>query len=105
MCQEELIQYYKVNPKRIEVLYNSVDHRVFNTLHARKHRKEIRQQLHCSPNQVLMLFVGKGFGRKNLDTVLQTAKQLGPDKEKCILELVDPKSTEEGNPYETKSHP
>lgn len=79
MCRDALVNRFKVDPSRIEVIYNGVDRNIFNTVHARKSRKEIRGEMNFSSGQTVLLFVGNGFGRKNLNTVLETAKELGPD--------------------------
>jgi len=79
MCREELIKKFKIDPKRIEVIYNGIDSSLFNTVHIKKHRNEFRSQYNLSSNQIVLLFVGNGFGGKNLMTVLSMAKELGSD--------------------------
>lgn len=79
LCRDELVNRYGVSPNRITVIYNGVNRKMFNTLHRRRHRQEIRTQYQISEDEVVLLFVGNGFGRKNLETVLQTAKELGSD--------------------------
>lgn len=76
MCRDELINRYKVNPERIEVIYNGVDKKVYNTLHLRKNRRELRNDYQIGEDEIVLLFVGNGFGRKNLETVLQSASFL-----------------------------
>ncbi len=79
MCRDELVNRYKVNSDRIHVIYNGVNHKQFNTVHMRRHRQAIRKQYGISEEEVLILFVGNGFSRKNLDTVIQMASKLGED--------------------------
>jgi len=88
MCRQELIEKFKIDPKRIKVIYNGIDSSVFNTVHDRKNRNEIRSKYNLSPNQVVLLFVGNGFGRKNLNTVLNMAKKLGSDLDRFKFVIV-----------------
>lgn len=78
-CREELIRYYRVDPSRVEVIYNGIDFSLFHTRHSQQARKEIREKLRLEPEEILLLFVGNGFRRKNLDTVLAMMKALGPE--------------------------
>lgn len=82
MCRNELIEYYGIDSEKIDVIYNGVNKKVFNTINVRKNRHAIRAEYDLDENEIVFLFVGNGFGRKNLDTVIRMAKELGANLEK-----------------------
>lgn len=87
-CREELIRYYRVDPSRVEVIYNGIDFSLFHTRRSQQARKEIRAKLRLEPNEILLLFAGNGFRRKNLDTVLEMMKSLGPEARRFKVAVV-----------------
>lgn len=79
LCREELIRHYKVDPARIEVIYNGIDFSLFHPGPGTRVRKEMRERARLAADDIVLLFVGNGFRRKNLDTVLQMMKKLGAE--------------------------
>lgn len=73
-CKGELIDYYRFPEERIHVVHNGVDSDHFRP------RPEIREaargEFDLSPEDVAVLFVGPGFRRKGLDTLIQASKVL-----------------------------
>lgn len=70
MVKNEIIQYYKIPPQKITVVYNGVDLNRFS-LENKKKQKQIRKELNLPENAKLLLFVGTGFKRKGLDILIK----------------------------------
>lgn len=70
MVKNEIIQYYKIHPERIIVVYNGVDLNRFS-MENKKKLKQIRKELNLPENAKLLLFIGTGFKRKGLDTLIK----------------------------------
>lgn len=78
MVKDEIIRYYRVQPEKITVIYNGVDIKRF----APENRQEgltLREKLSISENTKIILFVGSGFKRKGLDTLLKSLKLIERD--------------------------
>lgn len=86
--RDELVRFYGIDPGRIEVIYNGIDSAQFNTRQVHKARREIREKIHLSPHELLLLFVGNGFRRKNLDVVLRMMKELGPEARRIKIAVI-----------------
>ncbi|MEJ2689427.1 MAG: glycosyltransferase family 4 protein [Deltaproteobacteria bacterium] len=82
MCRDEYIEHYGVPEKNLEVVYNGVDSEAFYP--RPEIRAACREEFGLSPGDIAVLFVGPGFQRKGLDTLIQAVSDL-PD---CIKILV-----------------
>lgn len=84
MVKKEIISYYGIPSSKITVIYNGVDTEKFS-IKNRKKQGQLRQ-LHNLPTDVkIILFVGSGFKRKGLLTLL---KALAILRERPYLLLV-----------------
>ncbi|MEN2995319.1 MAG: glycosyltransferase family 4 protein [Thermodesulfovibrio sp.] len=87
MVKNEIIHYYGINENKIKVIYNGVDMERFLP----KNKEELRNKYNF-PNDIrIILFVGSGFKRKGLDTLI---KALSIITEKDILLLIVGKGDE-----------
>ncbi len=81
MVRAQIQQFYRVDPKKIQVVHNGVEWKAmqadFELWHAR--RAAIAQENNLDLNQFQLLFVGHNFRRKGLDKLL-TALVLLPDE-------------------------
>jgi UDP-glucose:(heptosyl)LPS alpha-1,3-glucosyltransferase len=68
--REEIIRHYGLDPARIRVIVNGLDHQRFQPLTAEA-RAELRHRLGAVPHGEVALFVGSGFKRKGLTYLLQ----------------------------------
>ncbi len=73
--REEIIKHYGVPGHKIRVVYNGLDREKFSPDLRKKHREKVRQELRLSRDEPVALFVGSGFARKGLPSVIQTLPQ------------------------------
>ncbi|MCY2959938.1 MAG: glycosyltransferase family 4 protein [Planctomycetota bacterium] len=66
----DLAQRYAVPPESLDLVYNGVDLQRFHPVETTR-RIEIRKGLGASAEDVLFLFLGKGFERKGLDRLIR----------------------------------
>ncbi|NCO82923.1 MAG: hypothetical protein COZ31_07345 [Nitrospirae bacterium CG_4_10_14_3_um_filter_44_29] len=84
MVKSQIINHYAVSEKKIKVLYNGVDIKRFSPLNAETYRTNVRKELSISKDAKVILFVGSGFERKGLGTLIR-AMSLIKRKETNIL--------------------
>lgn len=70
-CKSEFIQYYGIPSDSIAVIHNGVDQEAFSPLQRPDLGPEVRKSLGVSPDEPVILFVGTGFERKGLDTLIR----------------------------------
>jgi UDP-glucose:(heptosyl)LPS alpha-1,3-glucosyltransferase len=69
MVKREIQQHFGLDEKKLHVIYNAVDNKVFNT-NLKSHRPAIRKQYGIPDSATVFLFVGSGFERKGLSALL-----------------------------------
>jgi UDP-glucose:(heptosyl)LPS alpha-1,3-glucosyltransferase len=74
--KEEIIRHYGVPPEKIEVIYNGVDLDVFHPKNVALYRKSIRKELKIDPEAFVVLFLGSGFRRKGLGSLISSFPQI-----------------------------
>jgi glycogen(starch) synthase len=67
--KEELTEFYDIAEEKIHVIYNGVDVEKFKP---NKDRAGLRRELGLEEEQKIILFVGRLYRRKGLDTLLQS---------------------------------
>jgi UDP-glucose:(heptosyl)LPS alpha-1,3-glucosyltransferase len=77
LCRRHAVTYYRVQDERIRVIYNGVDHDLFNPENVRKHRSEIRKGLNIPEDAIAVLFIATNWHRKGLGVLLEGLSQLG----------------------------
>lgn len=83
MCKQELMERYSVPEASIHVVHNGVDHEAFSPDIRMNLRAEARKSLGLSQDDIAVLYVGAGFHRKGLDTLIEAIGQL--DKQFKLL--------------------
>jgi UDP-glucose:(heptosyl)LPS alpha-1,3-glucosyltransferase len=68
--KEEIIRHYGVPAEKIEVIYNGVDLDVFHPRNVGLYRGPLREELQISLDAFVILFLGSGFWRKGLDSLI-----------------------------------
>ncbi|MHB0913382.1 MAG: glycosyltransferase family 4 protein [Armatimonadota bacterium] len=73
MCKEELVHYYGVPSEKITVVHNGVDCAEFSPERRLSLRESARAGYGLAPEDFTVLYVGAGFRRKGLDTLVRAA--------------------------------
>jgi UDP-glucose:(heptosyl)LPS alpha-1,3-glucosyltransferase len=68
--KEEIIRHYGVPAEKIEVIYNGVDLDFFHPRNVELYREPLRQELQVEADAFVILFLGSGFRRKGLDSLM-----------------------------------
>lgn len=84
MVKNEIINYYGISPEKITVIYNGVDIEKFSPEN-RKKQDYFRKKFDLPHKSRILLFIGSGFKRKGLDTLLKVLTLL---KDKKIFLIV-----------------
>jgi UDP-glucose:(heptosyl)LPS alpha-1,3-glucosyltransferase len=71
----EVIRHFQVDPGIIRVVYNGLNHQVFQPLAAAE-RRQLRRRLGASEEDGIILFAGSGFARKGLAYLLASCSRL-----------------------------
>ena len=87
MCKRQAMHYYQVPEDRIEVIYNGVDLKRFNSGVRDTHRAEMREKLHISDEDTVVLFVSRNYKRKGIRHLIESLYLLG-EKAHTIKVLV-----------------
>ena len=75
MVKDEIRNYFGVAEEKLHVIYSGVDTRVFHP-DLKRHRAAVRAQYVVPENAALFLFVGSGFARKGVSTLLEAMARL-----------------------------
>jgi UDP-glucose:(heptosyl)LPS alpha-1,3-glucosyltransferase len=76
---------YGTPPDRVTVVYNGVDLRRFHPDRAASLRAAARAEMGMPPDAWVALFVGSGFARKGLDTLLAAFAELGDRRARLAI--------------------
>lgn len=76
MVKEEIENYFGLAEEKLRVIYSGVDMEAFHPGLRVLHRPRVCSQYNIPEDTVLFLFVGSGFERKGLHTLLQAMAQL-----------------------------
>ena len=76
MVKNQIIRHYGLPENKIHVIYNGVDLLRFTPLNRKKWRGATRKELSIPENAKVILFVGSGFERKGIGTVLRAMSVL-----------------------------
>ncbi|MBA3060199.1 MAG: glycosyltransferase family 4 protein [Nitrospirae bacterium] len=85
MVKSQIINHYAVPEKKIKVIYNGVDIKRFSPLNAEIYRTRVKKELSISEDAEVILFVGSGFERKGLGTLIRAASLIKSGKNLRLL--------------------
>lgn len=71
LCQEQALHYFNVDRDRVRVVYNGVDHALFNPQRARARRQELRQACKIGDQDIAVIYVAHNWRRKGLSVLLR----------------------------------
>jgi len=86
MVKRDVIARYGLEPERIEVIYNGVDLERFRPDPRR--RKALRGEYGWNEKEFVLLFLGTGYGRKGLDTLLRAFSKMMAEQPQAHLLVV-----------------
>jgi UDP-glucose:(heptosyl)LPS alpha-1,3-glucosyltransferase len=73
--KDEVVRHFQVDPAKIRVIYNGLDHQVFSPVAAAE-RRQLRQRLEAPEESGIILFAGSGFARKGLTYLIEAFSRL-----------------------------
>lgn len=76
MVRDQIIKHYAVPAERITIIYNGVDLVRFSPANRGRWRDSVRKGLAMPEDSKVLLFVGSGFERKGLGTLLEAVSLL-----------------------------
>jgi UDP-glucose:(heptosyl)LPS alpha-1,3-glucosyltransferase len=82
--KDKIIEYYSIPAERIEVIYNGVDHQIFNP-EVKTHRKRMRDDRGIAEDALVLLFVANDWERKGLSTIIRAAATAGIPGLKLVI--------------------
>ena len=85
MVKDQIIKHYAVPEERIAIIYNGVDLKRFSPENKYKWREGVRNSLNISEGSKLLLFVGSGFERKGLKTLINAIPFVKDDNIKVLI--------------------
>ena len=83
--KEEIIRHYQVPDEKIEVLYNGVDLEAYHPRNKGLYRETARRELGIPPEGFVVLFLGSGFRRKGLDSLMTAFARVQPEIPESFL--------------------
>jgi UDP-glucose:(heptosyl)LPS alpha-1,3-glucosyltransferase len=76
LIKKQLMDYFGIPEKRIQVIYNGVDHDIFNP-DTKSYREAMREKLGIDQRELVLLFVSNNWDRKGLSTIIQSLPKTG----------------------------
>jgi UDP-glucose:(heptosyl)LPS alpha-1,3-glucosyltransferase len=70
MVQEEIRRAFRIDPRKLHLVYSGVDLEYFHPRLRDTLRGAARAELGCSPRDIVFVFVGSGFARKGLEAAI-----------------------------------
>ncbi|MDI6890021.1 MAG: glycosyltransferase family 4 protein [Thermodesulfovibrionales bacterium] len=85
MVKEQIIKHYAVPEERITVIYNGVDLIRFTPENKDRWHRDVRKSLNISNDSKVLLFVGSGFKRKGLKTLINAIPIIKREDIKALI--------------------
>ncbi len=87
MVKEQIMKYYGLNEERIKVVYNGIDLERFSPDNRQRWREQMRGGLSIPEETKVLLFVGSGFERKGLSTLLTALAVLKKSRKDLFADM------------------
>lgn len=84
LIENQLMEYFHIPNEKIKVIYNGVDHDVFNPV-VKKYRKTMREKYHIDDSELILLFVSNNWERKGLTTIIESMPKTGIEKIRLVI--------------------
>lgn len=85
MVRDQIIKHYAVPAEKIDIIYNGVDLVRFAPANRGRWRESVRNDLAIPEGSKVLLFVGSGFERKGLGTLLKAVSLLRMEGLKVLV--------------------
>jgi len=79
LCALDVEEHYGIPASGIEVVYNGVDVDTFHPRNRERSREPLRTRHNVRDDEIVFLFVGTGFRRKGLDTLIDALADLAKE--------------------------
>lgn len=76
MVRDDIIRHYGVDQTKLHVIYNGLDLEVFHPRLKNHYRQDIRKRLAIPMNAPVFVYVGSGFARKGVATLIESASRM-----------------------------
>lgn len=83
--KEEIIRHYGVPGEKIDVIYNGVDLEAYHPRNVALFRKSLRKELRIPLDAMVVLFLGSGFRRKGLDSLIASFPRIKKEVLQAVL--------------------
>ncbi|OVE72821.1 hypothetical protein BVX93_02075 [bacterium B13(2017)] len=83
LVKKHILKYYAFSENRIKVIYDGIDHNVFNT-DITNSRKSLREEYGYTDKDFVILFIANNWSRKGLMTILNALASL-PKQYKLVV--------------------
>lgn len=84
LIKNQLKDFFNIPDEKIKVIYNGVDHDLFNT-GVQKYRTSLREKYQIGDNDLVVLSVSNNWERKGLSTIIRAISQSGNQKIKLVV--------------------
>ena len=79
IVKDEIMSVYDVAEEKIEVIYDGIDTKRFSPENREKYSSEIREKFSIPEDAFVALFLGSGYKRKNLSTIIEALPNVEGD--------------------------
>lgn len=86
--KHDLSARFDVLPQKIEIIYNGIDIRKFNTHQKDQYRHETREKFHFSQQDFVFLYCGRITPQKNIDQILHAFLKLNQERTDIRLVII-----------------
>lgn len=84
LIKNQLKDFFNIPDEKIKVIYNGVDHDLFNT-GVQKYRTSLREKYQIGDDDLVVLSVSNNWERKGLSTIIRAISQSGNQKIKLVV--------------------
>ena len=84
LVKGQVIEYFHIPEEKIKVIYNGVDHKVFNA-QANTCRDSMRREFRIAEKDLVILFVSNNWERKGLSTIIEAISKAGNEKIRLLV--------------------
>jgi UDP-glucose:(heptosyl)LPS alpha-1,3-glucosyltransferase len=88
MVKDQIIKYYSTPSEKIIVAYNGVNLDVYTPENRSQWRAEMRRDLNIGDSDKVVLFVGTGFRRKGLETLIRALPLVKTGRTEKVVTLI-----------------